>query len=160
MVLKTRSCNLLTTPSKSSPRDAMVGVCADKLVLEEAAENPASGRHVTSLLGWLAMYAVGLLHVNSCSWMSTHVLCSSINVGRLCCLIRIRCKCPIHHSSWLAGQRFFLLFAKTPDSRSESYACPRIRPTGRNDVYLALEPPSCCKHHQIHLFMICNHFKN
>ena len=35
MVLKTKSCNLLTTPSRSSPRDAMSRVVVDRTALGE-----------------------------------------------------------------------------------------------------------------------------
>lgn len=35
MVLKTRSCNLLTTPSRSSPRDAILRVLVDRTALGE-----------------------------------------------------------------------------------------------------------------------------
>ena len=36
MVLKTRSCNLLTTPSRSSPRDAILRVLVDRTALGES----------------------------------------------------------------------------------------------------------------------------
>lgn len=52
MVLKTKSCNLLTTPSRSSPRDAMSRVLVDRTALGEFGWEYGEARQAQRSRAW------------------------------------------------------------------------------------------------------------
>ena len=52
MVLKTKSCNLLTTPSRSSPRDAILRVLVDQTALGEFGGSCREARQAWQSRAW------------------------------------------------------------------------------------------------------------
>ena len=113
MVLKTKSCNLLTTPSRSSPRDAILRVFVDRTAPGEFGwkmKRTASRQEVTGWVPWK-----GVKRGTRSAGIVGYVTYISSNFN---CEVEVRAVWPLEKDKPPRGQEFPLF----TEPSSENYA--------------------------------------